>query len=106
MKIQLRDLNLMTSQTVFIGPYLTTKEMRDEFCHNYLLLTEGFLSFPIALPGSGLWKAIQARHKVKERVRLYGGIEILNGIMFIYIYIYIFLSFFLSLFLSCNCLLG
>ncbi len=49
---------------MFIGPYLTTAAERDEFCHNYLLLTEGFLSFPLALPGTGLWRAMKARHKV------------------------------------------
>eukprot|EP00048_Salpingoeca_helianthica_P016002 m.229869 g.229869 ORF g.229869 m.229869 type:complete len:502 (-) comp17863_c0_seq1:121-1626(-) len=63
-RIKLRDLNLITSQTVFVGPYLTTDEARAEFCHNYLLLTEGFLSFPLALPGTGLWNAVKARHKI------------------------------------------
>ena len=61
---QLRDLNLITSQTVFIGPYLPTAAAGEEFCHNYLLMTEGFLSFPLAVPGSGLWNAVRARHKV------------------------------------------
>lgn len=63
-RIKLRDLNLITSQTVFIGPYLPSPAERDEFCHNYLLMTEGFLSFPLAFPGSGLWNAVRARHKI------------------------------------------
>lgn len=65
-RLKVRDLNLVTSQTVFIGPYLTTATDREEFCHNYLLLTEGFLSFPLALPGTGLWRAMKARHKIVD----------------------------------------
>ncbi|KAK4529913.1 hypothetical protein CCYA_CCYA02G0778 [Cyanidiococcus yangmingshanensis] len=58
---RVRDLNLRTSQTVFIGPYLCE---RDRFCEDYLRITQGFLSFPLALPGTGLWRAIQARKRV------------------------------------------
>jgi cytochrome P450 family 710 subfamily A protein len=60
-RTRLRDLNLRTSQTVFVGPYLRD---RDRFCADYLLITQGFLSFPLSLPGTGLWRAIQARKRV------------------------------------------
>jgi len=58
---RIRDLNLRTSQTVFVGPYLRDRE---RFCADYLLITQGFLSFPLALPGTGLWRAIRARERV------------------------------------------
>ncbi|KAK4536809.1 hypothetical protein CDCA_CDCA09G2834 [Cyanidium caldarium] len=60
-RTRVRDLNLMTSQTVFVGPYL---QDRERFCRDYLYITQGFLSFPIALPGTGLWRAIQARRRI------------------------------------------
>jgi len=58
-----RDLNCETSQLVFIGPYLSEPE-RKEFAKNYLLMNQGFLAFPLCLPGTLLWKAVQARKKV------------------------------------------
>ena len=60
-------MNLQTSQAVFLGPYFSTAAERAEFCDDYLLMTEGFLSFPIAFPGTGLWHAIRSRHKVCAR---------------------------------------
>lgn len=63
MRLLVRDLNLRTSQLVFVGPYL---EDHDAFGELYLHLTEGFLSLPINLPGTGLWKAVRARVKVVD----------------------------------------
>ena len=63
MRTRVRDLNLMTSQTVFVGPYLEDPE---RFSKLYLHITEGFLSAPINLPGTGLWKAIRAREEVEK----------------------------------------
>ena len=63
MRTRLRDLNLMTSQTVFVGPYLEDPE---HFSVMYLHITEGFLSAPINLPGTGLWKAIRGRIGVEK----------------------------------------
>ena len=69
-RLKLRDLNLKTSQTVFIGPYLPQGEPSKKFGDNYLLKTEGFLAFPIPLPGTALSKAIQGRIEVvNELVR-------------------------------------
>jgi cytochrome P450 family 710 subfamily A protein len=68
--MKVRNLNLLTSQTVFVGPYI---EDRKKFSENYLLITEGFLSFPINLPGTGLNKAVKARkyivHTLEGAVR-------------------------------------
>lgn len=63
MRIVLRDLNVYTSQSVFVGPYLSEYQ-RQEFADNYLKLNEGFLSFPLNVPGTTLYKAAKARKKV------------------------------------------
>lgn len=64
MRLVLRDLNVHTSQSVFVGPYLTETQ-RKEFADNYLKLNDGFLSFPLNIPGTTLYKAAEARKKVK-----------------------------------------
>eukprot|EP01120_Amphizonella_sp_Union-15-10_P015748 TRINITY_DN8153_c0_g1_i1.p1 TRINITY_DN8153_c0_g1~~TRINITY_DN8153_c0_g1_i1.p1 ORF type:complete len:488 (-),score=68.55 TRINITY_DN8153_c0_g1_i1:37-1500(-) len=64
-----RDLNVQTSITVFVGPY-TTEAIRKEFFHNYFIMNEGLLSFPLAYPGSLLSKAIQAREKVVDILQM------------------------------------
>lgn len=63
MRPLVRDLNVDTSQTVFVGPYLD-QSLRKEFAKNYLQMNEGFLAFPISLPGTTLWKAVKARENV------------------------------------------
>ena len=63
MRFLARDLNLMTSQTVFVGPYLEAPEAFSKF---YLQMTQGFISLPLNLPGTGLWKAIRARKEVQR----------------------------------------
>lgn len=63
MRLLARDLNLMTSQTVFVGPYL---EDPKTFSKHYLQMTLGFLSLPINFPGTGLWKAVKARKEVQR----------------------------------------
>ena len=60
-RIPIRDMNVWTSQKVFCGPYIRSLAERDEFNRTYQLLVDGFLSFPINLLGTGLWKAIRAR---------------------------------------------
>jgi cytochrome P450 len=57
----IRDMNVWTSQKVFCGPYIRSLAERDEFNRNYQCMVDGFLSFLINLPGTGLWKAIRAR---------------------------------------------
>eukprot|EP01087_Luapelamoeba_hula_P005928 TRINITY_DN159_c0_g1_i2.p1 TRINITY_DN159_c0_g1~~TRINITY_DN159_c0_g1_i2.p1 ORF type:complete len:531 (-),score=104.78 TRINITY_DN159_c0_g1_i2:65-1657(-) len=58
-----RDLNMFTSQSVFIGPYLTP-EVRARVCEDYQLMNEGLLCMPFSFPGSTLWKAIRARKRL------------------------------------------
>ena len=63
MRFLARDLNLMTSQTVFVGPYLEAPEAFSKF---YLQMTQGFISLPINFPGTGLWKAIKGREEIQR----------------------------------------
>eukprot|EP00128_Syssomonas_multiformis_P001503 Colp12_sorted_trinity150504_noHs@19133 len=58
-----RDLNTETSQIVFVGPYLD-EATRKEFTHNYQLMNDSLLTFPLNFPGTALWKGIRARKKV------------------------------------------
>lgn len=78
-----RDLNVETSQLVFVGPYLSPAE-RKEFAKNYMTMNNGFLAFPLCLPGTALWRAVQARKKVvatltecakKSKERMSKGVE-------------------------------
>ena len=57
-----RDLNLEASQTVLVGPHI---ENPAQFSQLFRDLVQGFLSLPIKLPGTALWKAVQARKKVQ-----------------------------------------
>ena len=61
-----RALNQETSQSVFCGPYLDDQATFNKW---YTDLTNGFLSAPIYLPGTNLWKAVEARKKVCGRGR-------------------------------------
>ncbi|KAK7245685.1 hypothetical protein RIF29_40534 [Crotalaria pallida] len=46
-----RDLNLDSSETVFLGPYLSSNA-RESFERDYLLFNEAFTSLPIDFPGT------------------------------------------------------
>ena len=61
-----RDLNQMTSQEVFIGPYLDDPEIKAKFTHAYRDITDGFLAFPVCFPGTAVWRARQGRFYVLE----------------------------------------
>lgn len=65
--VKLRDvirmLNIETSQTVFVGPYLTS-ESRKQMEEDYNQINQGFLSLPIYFPGSSLYKACKARERI------------------------------------------
>lgn len=56
-----RDLNQMTSQEVFIGPYLDDPDTKAKFSKGYRDMTDGFLAFPVCLPGTTVWRARQGR---------------------------------------------
>ncbi|XP_026432519.1 cytochrome P450 710A11-like [Papaver somniferum] len=60
-----RDMNLDTSQSVFVGPYLNEKS-REEFNVDYNLFNEGTLTLPIDLPGFGFQKARLAVTRLVE----------------------------------------
>lgn len=67
--IQMQDrvwvLNANTSLSVFIGVYLEGKsELREDIIRNYRKVTEGFLAFPINLPGTLLHTGLQGRKKL------------------------------------------
>jgi cytochrome P450 family 710 subfamily A protein len=53
-------LNAHTSLTVFVGPYLNDA-LRDNLVADYRKVTEGFLAFPINLPGTLLNIGIKGR---------------------------------------------
>eukprot|EP00897_Mesotaenium_endlicherianum_P007114 jgi/Mesen1/6430/ME000329S05584 len=59
MRHLLREMNLETSQNVFVGPYLTP-EARAHLNHDYNLFNVGLLALPINLPGFAFWKATKA----------------------------------------------
>lgn len=58
-----RDLNVDTSIHVFTGHYMNEETM-DGFRRDYLAMNEGLLSFPLNLPGTRLYEAIQARKRI------------------------------------------
>eukprot|EP00042_Codosiga_hollandica_P016692 m.43330 g.43330 ORF g.43330 m.43330 type:complete len:508 (+) comp46710_c0_seq1:81-1604(+) len=70
-RLPIRDMNVWTSQKVFCGPYIRGKQDRDEFSYHYQRLVDGFLSFPLYFPGTGLWKAVKSRHVITETLTRY-----------------------------------
>uniref|UniRef100_A0A0D6R5R9 sterol 22-desaturase n=1 Tax=Araucaria cunninghamii TaxID=56994 RepID=A0A0D6R5R9_ARACU len=60
-----RDMNLETSQNVFVGPYLS-EEAREQFNRDYTLFNTGLMALPIDLPGFAFYKA---RHAVSRLAR-------------------------------------
>ncbi|XP_052140348.1 cytochrome P450 710A1-like [Oryza glaberrima] len=64
-RVPCRDMNLETSQTVFVGPYLTV-ETRERFDRDYNLFNHGFITFPIDLPGSAFRRARLAVPRLKH----------------------------------------
>ncbi|XAR72455.1 hypothetical protein NMG60_11019095 [Bertholletia excelsa] len=56
LRLLCRDMNLETSQTVFVGPYLSP-ESKETFNFDYNLFNVGLMKFPIDLPGCAFRKA-------------------------------------------------
>ena len=52
---------MLTSQEVFIGPYLTDSKERERFCQAFTDMTLGFLAIPICFPGTAVWRGRQGR---------------------------------------------
>ncbi|KAJ8761269.1 hypothetical protein K2173_001325 [Erythroxylum novogranatense] len=67
LRFLVRDLNLETSQTVFVGPYLT-KEYREEFNSDYNLLNNGLMKLPIDLPGFAFRNARLALGRLEKEL--------------------------------------
>ena len=62
-------MNLVTSQEVFAGPYLDDSAVREKFGNAFLDMTNGFLAFPICLPGTAVWKGKQGRLYIMKVLR-------------------------------------
>lgn len=60
-----RDLNLETSQNVFVGPYLSP-EARKQFYKDYNDFNVGLMCLPVALPGFAFYRATQAVPRLIE----------------------------------------
>ncbi|RLM97721.1 hypothetical protein C2845_PM06G10960 [Panicum miliaceum] len=58
LRVPCRDMNLETSQTVFVGPYLAA-EAREEFARDYNLFNVGLMTMPVDLPGFAFRRAKQ-----------------------------------------------
>ena len=54
-------MNAATSQEVFAGPYLTDPVKRQKFSDCFQDMTQGFLAFPLCIPGTAVWKGKQGR---------------------------------------------
>ena len=63
----MRDLNMETSLSVFIGPYLTAAQ-KQEINDKYWLITVALelVNFPFAWPGTKIYNAIKARKLVMK----------------------------------------
>uniref|UniRef100_A0A0D9XWT6 sterol 22-desaturase n=1 Tax=Leersia perrieri TaxID=77586 RepID=A0A0D9XWT6_9ORYZ len=59
LRVPCRDMNLETSQAVFVGPYLTD-EARERFDRDYNLFNVGLMTLPVDLPGFAFRRARQA----------------------------------------------
>ncbi|WJX22629.1 sterol 22-desaturase [Trifolium repens] len=55
-RVLARDMNLETSQTVFVGPYLGLKA-RERFEHDYFLFNVGLMKLPFDFPGTAFRNA-------------------------------------------------
>ncbi|KFK36340.1 hypothetical protein AALP_AA4G109900 [Arabis alpina] len=67
-----RELNLETSQTVFVGPYLD-KEARNRFRSDYNLFNLGSMALPIDLPGFAFGEARRAVKRLAETLAVCAG---------------------------------
>ena len=61
-----RDMNQMTSQEVFVGPYLDDPAVKAEFSKAYRAMTDAFLAFPVCLPGTAVWRGRKGRMYILE----------------------------------------
>lgn len=62
------DLNINTSLSVFVGPYLTD-EIRQQFKYDYQNLTKGFFAPPIYFPGTQLYKGVIGADSIRKSLK-------------------------------------
>lgn len=60
-----RNMNLETSQNVFVGPYLTP-DMRRQFDEDYKNFNTGLMSLPINLPAFSFYKATRSVRNIQN----------------------------------------
>ncbi|KAF3449919.1 hypothetical protein FNV43_RR05998 [Rhamnella rubrinervis] len=65
LRILARDMNLETSQTVFVGPYLGS-EARQRFNNDYNFFNVGLMKLPVDLPGTAFRNARLAVGRLVE----------------------------------------
>ena len=68
MRLLIYDLNINTSLSVFLGPYLN-EEIRQEFKVDYQNLTKGFFAAPIYFPGTQLYKGVHAASSIRKSLQ-------------------------------------
>jgi len=62
-----RDMVMDQNQVVFLGGYLTS-EYRKKFAVDWGNVNDGLLSFPLLIPGLGLWKARESRFRLTDNI--------------------------------------
>ncbi|CAF2868795.1 unnamed protein product [Rotaria sp. Silwood2] len=68
MRSLIYDLNINTSLSVFIGPYITN-EIREQFKKDYTNLTRGMFAPPIYFPGTQLYKGVRAAESIRRSLQ-------------------------------------
>lgn len=63
------DLNMNTSLSVFVGPYVTD-ETREKFKDDYTNLTRGMFAAPIYFPGTQLYKGVRAAESIRRSLQV------------------------------------
>lgn len=66
------DLNINTSLSVFIGPYIDEK-IREQFKVDYTDLTRGMFAAPIYLPGTQLYRGVRAAESIRRALQIIVG---------------------------------
>lgn len=62
------DLNINTSLSVFLGPYLND-EIRKQFKIDYTNLTQGMFAVPFYFPGTQLYRGVQAANSIRHSLK-------------------------------------
>ncbi|XP_057433025.1 cytochrome P450 710A1-like [Lotus japonicus] len=74
LRFLVRDMNLETSQTVFVGPYLGPEAL-ERFERDYFLFNVGFMKLPVDLPGTSFRNARLAGYRLAETLATCAGMS-------------------------------